>query len=67
MGLDGFSYGGLGSCYMGSSLNYGPFFWSPIWYGNLIKMDPKRDPNLENYPYDFGAYSFTSTVVYGLK
>ena len=26
-------------------------FPSPTKYGTLIKKDPKKDPNLENYPY----------------
>ena len=25
-------------------------FRSPKYYGTLIKKDPKRDPNLDNYP-----------------
>ena len=35
----------------GSSLEYGPLARPPKYYGTLYKRDPKRDSNMENYPW----------------
>ena len=39
---------------MGNFPNWGPCLGSQYSTGTLIKQDPPRDPNLENYPCDTG-------------
>ena len=50
---------------MGSSLNYGPFL-GPNIVRHPYKKDPKRDPNLENYPYVYHTYSLHCSSFFGL-
>ena len=38
-------------CYMGNSLNEGPFWGRQTLY----KKGPKRDPDVENSPYKYGG------------
>ena len=46
--------------HMGNSLNEGPFLKDAVISGR-----PKRDPNLENYPYSIGLRSFCSVCSSG--
>ena len=41
-------------CVFGSFSNFGSHVGSPTQYGTLMKKDPERDPNSENYACDDG-------------
>ena len=36
--------------------NYGPFWGTLNKKVPYYNRDPKRDPNFDNYPYDFGGF-----------